>query len=44
VYIVSNGRTADASRVAKVDNIRRQWEGFFKQATDNRMTPSTSLR
>jgi hypothetical protein len=44
VYIVTNGRTPDSSKVAKVDNIRRQWEGFFRQATDNRMSPSTSLR
>ncbi len=44
IYIVSAGRAADAGQVAKLDNIRRQWDGFFRQATDNRMTPNTSLR
>ena len=44
VYIVSAGRNADAAQVAKVDNIRRQWETFFHAATENRMRPNTSLR
>jgi hypothetical protein len=44
VYIISNGRSLDPSQVTKLDNIRRQWEGFFHTATDGRMTPNTSLR
>jgi hypothetical protein len=44
VYIVSNGRTMDPAQVAKVDSIRRAWEGFFLQATENRMTANTRLR
>ena len=44
VYIVSNGRTVDPTQVAKVDNFRKTWEGFFLQATENRMTADTRLR
>jgi hypothetical protein len=44
LYIVTAGRTPDAGQVAKVDNFRRQWETFFRQATDGRMTPNTRLQ
>jgi hypothetical protein len=44
IYIVTNGRTADSGQVAKLDRIRTQWEPFFLQATENRMTASTRLR
>jgi hypothetical protein len=43
IYLVSAGRTADSVQVAKVDRIRRQWETFFLQATDNRMRADTRL-
>ena len=44
IYIVSNGRSLDSGQVAKLDRIRTQWEGFFQQATENRMTANTRLR
>jgi hypothetical protein len=43
IYIVGQGRNPDAGQVAKVDRIRRQWEDFFLQATDNRMRADTRL-
>ncbi len=43
IYIVGNGRTADAGQVAKLDRIRRQWEEFFGQATEGRMRAETRL-
>ena len=43
VYLVSGGKTADTGQVAKVDGIRRAWEGFFLQATDGRMQAITTL-
>ena len=44
IYVVSSGRTTDAAQVAKVDRIRSQWEAFFGQATENRMSANTRLR
>ena len=44
LYIVSNGRSTDSGQVAKLDRIRSQWEAFFLQATEGRMTPNTRLR
>ena len=44
VYISSAGRTPDAGQVAKIDTIRRAWEGFFFDATDRRMRLVTTLR
>jgi hypothetical protein len=32
------------AHVAKLDRIRSQWETFFLQATENRMTANTRLR
>ena len=44
VYVVSAGRTAEAAQIAKLDRIRTQWETFFLQGTENRMTAITRLR
>ncbi len=44
VYLVSAGKAPDNGQVAKVDGIRRAWEGFFLQATDRRMQAITTLR
>jgi hypothetical protein len=44
ILVVSSGRNTDAAQVAKVDRIRTQWESFFLQATENRMTANTRLR
>jgi hypothetical protein len=44
VYVIGQGRSADAGQVNKLDNIRRQWEGFFLQATDGRMRAETRLQ
>jgi len=44
IYIVSNGRTADAGQVSKLDRIRVAWESFFLSATEGRMTLNTKLR
>jgi hypothetical protein len=43
IYVVGNGRPVDAGQVGKLDNIRRQWEGFFLQATEGRMRADTRL-
>jgi hypothetical protein len=44
IYVVSAGRSPDSSQITKIDNIRRQWESFFLQATDGRMTANTRLQ
>jgi hypothetical protein len=44
VYVTTGGRSAASDQVSKLDNIRRQWESFFRQATSNRMTAVTTLR
>ena len=44
IYVVSAGRTAEAGQVAKIDRIRTQWETFFLQGTEGRMTANTRLR
>jgi hypothetical protein len=44
IYVVSSGRTAEAARIAQLDRIRREWEAFFLQATEGRMTAITRLR
>jgi hypothetical protein len=44
IYVVSNGRTADAGQIAKLDRFRSVWESFFLQATEGRMTANTRLR
>lgn len=43
VYVV--GSTApDPGQVAKLDRIRREWEPFFSEATERRMSVATGLR
>ena len=44
LFIVSAGRSVDGAQVEKIDRIRREWEVFFRQATDGRMQAITSLR
>jgi hypothetical protein len=44
IFVVSSGRTPDAANLAKLDRIRQQWETFFFQATEGRMTANTRLR
>ena len=44
IYVSSSGATPAASAIAKLDNIRVQWEGFFRAATDDRMRAITTLR
>jgi hypothetical protein len=43
IFVVSRGRTADSSALAKLERIRQAWEPFFRQATDSRMTAVTRL-
>ncbi len=43
VYVVSLGRTADPAAIAKLETIRRAFEGFFVDATGGRMTVETRL-
>jgi hypothetical protein len=43
IYIVSGGRSLDTGQVTKLNNIRAQWETFFHQATENRLTSVTRL-
>ncbi len=44
LFVVSAGRSVDNTQVEKVDRIRREWETFFRQATDGRMQAITTLR
>ena len=44
IYVVTSGRSADSGQVSKLDNIRKQWETFFVQATDGRMAAITRLQ
>jgi hypothetical protein len=41
---ISTSPTTNSAEVAKLDNIRRQWEVFFNQATNGRMRAETRLR
>jgi hypothetical protein len=43
LFVVGRGRTADPAVVAKIDRIRRAWEGFFTPATDGRGRAETRL-
>jgi hypothetical protein len=43
VYVVSRGRAADPAAIAKLDTIRRAFEGFFLSATGGRMSVETRL-
>jgi hypothetical protein len=44
ILISSAGSAPVDAQIAKVDRIRRAWETFFRQATDNRMEAITVLR
>lgn len=44
VFVVGDGRSGSAGDIAKIDRIRREWEGFFLEATDGRMRADTRLR
>lgn len=44
LYVVGAGDTAEPDEVARLDTIRRQWEGFFGEATEGRMRVETRLR
>ena len=44
IYLVGNGRTLDQTQVTKLDRIRTQWESFFSQATENKMSATTRLQ
>jgi hypothetical protein len=44
IFVPSNGTTAAASEVAKIDLIRRQWETFFGRAVNGRARAETRLR
>lgn len=44
LFVASAGRAVDGAQVEKVDRIRREWETFFRQATDGRMQAITTLR
>ena len=43
IYVVGGGRNAEPAQISKLDRIRRQWEDFFRQATDGRMRAETRL-
>jgi hypothetical protein len=43
IYLVSRGRTADPAAIAKLETIRRAFEGFFLDATGGRMGVETRL-
>jgi len=43
VYVVGRGRTADPAAIAKLETIRRAFEGFFSDATGGRMSVETQL-
>jgi hypothetical protein len=42
--VVGRGRSPDNAQIDKIDRIRRAWETFFLQATENRMQAVTTLR
>jgi len=44
VFVSSAGNTASSSAIAKLDRIRTEWEAFFRNATDQRMSVTTTLR
>jgi len=44
LFVVTKGRSADPPAIAKIDRIRRAWEPFYAQATENRGRADTSLQ
>ncbi len=43
LFVVSAGRTASSAQTAKIDRIRREWIGFFSEATEERARVETRL-
>jgi len=43
VYVVGRGRTADPAALAKLEQIRAAFEGYFLGATGGRMSVETRL-
>jgi hypothetical protein len=43
VYVVGRGRTAEPAAIAKLEAIRRAFEGYFSDATGGRMSVETRL-
>ena len=44
LFVVSRGRTADPTAIAKIDRIRLAWEPFYAQATGSRGRVDTRLQ
>jgi len=44
LYVVGQGREAQATHVEKLDRVRQAWEAFFLKATDGRIRAETRLR
>jgi hypothetical protein len=44
LFVVSRGRTASPTAIAKIDRIRQAWEPFYARATDNRGRVETRLQ
>jgi hypothetical protein len=44
LYLVTLGGSGDSAGINKIDQIRRQWETFFLQATNGRMRAITALK
>jgi hypothetical protein len=44
IFVVTAGRSAESGHLTKLDRIRQQWETFFFNATEGRMTANTRLR
>jgi hypothetical protein len=44
LFVVGRGVNASAADVAKLDRIRREFETFFRQATESRMSVRTTLQ
>jgi hypothetical protein len=43
LFVVGSGRSATSAQIAKLDRIRREWVGFFSDATDERSRVETRL-
>jgi hypothetical protein len=43
IFVVSAGRSASDSQIAKLERIRREWTEFFAEATDGRARVETRL-
>jgi hypothetical protein len=43
IYFIEPGRTADPAKLQKLDNIRKKWQSYFKQATGGKGKVNTTL-